>query len=151
MQQIVEGAFLTIRSMKYLRSGRGPTSDISPFSTFQNCGNSSKRYFRITRPKGVIRGIVLGREQRTFFLGVRIHRTKLIDHERLAHVSDPFLTEKHRPGESRFTRQAIYRNKGDKSTKNISDNVLSIKSFTFCRWARSYYPSRPPAERPLSP
>ena len=43
-------------------------------------------------------GIVLGREQRTFFLGVRIHRTKLIDHERLAHVSDPFLTEKHRAG-----------------------------------------------------
>ena len=31
--------------MKYSRSGLGPTSDISPFSTFQNWGNSSMRYF----------------------------------------------------------------------------------------------------------
>ncbi len=28
--------------MKYCRSGRYPTNDISPFRTFHNCGNSSK-------------------------------------------------------------------------------------------------------------
>ena len=40
----------------YITGGRGPTRDISPFSTFQNCGNSSRLVFRRKRPIGVTRG-----------------------------------------------------------------------------------------------
>ena len=36
--------------------GRGPTSDMSPRSTFQNCGSSSRLVFRRNRPGGVMRG-----------------------------------------------------------------------------------------------
>ena len=35
--------------------GRGPTKDISPFSTFQNWGSSSSLYLRKTAPTGVMR------------------------------------------------------------------------------------------------
>ena len=37
-------------------TGRGPTIDISPRSTFQSCGSSSRFDFRRTRPSGVTRG-----------------------------------------------------------------------------------------------
>ena len=37
-------------------SGRGPTSDIWPFNTFHNCGNSSRQVRRKIRPNGVTRG-----------------------------------------------------------------------------------------------
>ncbi len=38
------------------RSGRGPTMLISPLSTFQSCGSSSMRVFRMNRPTRVTRG-----------------------------------------------------------------------------------------------
>src|SRR5439155_321711 len=38
------------------RSGRGPTMDISPLSTFQNCGSSSMFELRSILPSGVRRG-----------------------------------------------------------------------------------------------
>ena len=40
-------------------SGRGPTSDMSPRRTFQNCGSSSIDHLRNCRPSGVIRGSFL--------------------------------------------------------------------------------------------
>ncbi len=36
--------------------GRGPTTDMSPFNTLINCGNSSKDYLRRKRPTRVTRG-----------------------------------------------------------------------------------------------
>src|SRR5881628_3921371 len=38
------------------KRGRGPISDISPRSTFHNCGSSSRLVFRRRRPIGVTRG-----------------------------------------------------------------------------------------------
>jgi hypothetical protein len=43
-------------SASWTGKGRGPTSDMSPRSTFQSCGNSSRFVFRSSRPTGVIRG-----------------------------------------------------------------------------------------------
>ena len=43
-------------STKNGRSGRGPTIDMSPRSTFQNCGSSSRSNRRSQRPIGVARG-----------------------------------------------------------------------------------------------
>src|SRR5881296_260022 len=40
----------------YGSGGRGPISDISPRSTFHNCGSSSRLVFRRRRPIGVTRG-----------------------------------------------------------------------------------------------
>ncbi len=42
-------------STKNGRSGRGPTMDISPLRTFQNCGHSSRSWRRSHEPTGVAR------------------------------------------------------------------------------------------------
>ena len=44
------------RATSRMSSGRGPTSDICPKSTWNNCGVSSRLVFRRMRPSGVIRG-----------------------------------------------------------------------------------------------
>lgn len=45
-----------IRSTSEITVGRGPTSDISPLTTFHSCGNSSILYLRIQRSDGGTRG-----------------------------------------------------------------------------------------------
>src|ERR1700687_4597215 len=37
-------------------AGRGPTNDMSPLSTFHNCGHSSMENLRKNQPRGVSRG-----------------------------------------------------------------------------------------------
>ena len=56
-QQFIERGFkLGFGGALYGRSGRGPTSDMSPRSTFQSCGSSSRSKWRRKRPNGVQRG-----------------------------------------------------------------------------------------------
>ena len=51
-------------STSYGSGGRGPTSDMSPRSTFQNCGSSSRLVLRRKRPIGVTRGSLVDLERR---------------------------------------------------------------------------------------
>src|SRR3569832_733323 len=80
-------------STKNGRSGRGPTIDMSPRRTFQNCGSSSRSRCRSQRPAGVARPHWTGG-----VLGVHEHRAELVDVERLAVEPHPLLAVEHRAG-----------------------------------------------------
>ena len=55
IRQVVQGFSEGTKglSIKYLRSGLGPTNDISPTNTFHNCGNSSRWCSRRNFSNGV--------------------------------------------------------------------------------------------------
>ena len=83
-------------------SGRGPTSDMSPRSTFQSCGSSSIDDLRSSRPSGVIRGSfrILNTgplaslrvlERRLELVGVGEHRPELVHPERPLAEAAPVL------------------------------------------------------------
>ena len=72
-------------STKNGRSGRGPTIDISPFSTFQNCGHSSRSWRRSERAdRRGARVVLVGPHRPGVGLGVERHRAELVDVELLA-------------------------------------------------------------------
>ena len=88
--------------------GLGPTSDISPRSTFQNCGNSSMLVGRRTAPQRRDpriatqfegRAVLLAEGHQVFLLRFRVrpHGTELVDRKRLASQSCPPLLEEERP------------------------------------------------------
>ena len=79
------------------RSGRGPTIDMSPRSTFQSCGSSS-RFDRGGSGRARDARIVLLRPDRSRLpLGIVLHRAELEDREGLAVESHPLLLIEHRP------------------------------------------------------
>ena len=71
-------------STKNGRSGRGPTIDMSPFSTFQNCGHSSRSWRRRNAPTRVARLSLSSDHTGPSRLGVHRHGAELVDGELLA-------------------------------------------------------------------
>ena len=108
-------------------AGRGPTTLISPRSTFQNCGSSSSESLRRYRPIGVTRGslrILNSAPSLSFWchqlglarLGVDHHRAQLDDLELPAVATDPDLTEEDRTG-----RRQPVRDRGDGDDRDGDD------------------------------
>ena len=79
-------------------SGRGPTRDMSPFSTLKNWGSSSRLNLRIRLPNRVLRGVVVGGPA-GLLLGVhtRMERNLYIM-KGFLFSPHPLLPEDHRPG-----------------------------------------------------
>ena len=101
-------------------SGRGPTRLISPLSTFQTCGSSSRLVRRSKRPTRVTRGSSLQQQpvrvacsrpssSSTMLLGAVDHRPELQDREARLPPPDALLAKEHRPGESSLIATAISR------------------------------------------
>ena len=105
-------------STKKGRSGRGPTIDMSPFSTFQNCGTSSRSSFRSHCPIGVVRGSS-SRAQTgpVVVFRVGIHRPELVDGEGLAVEAHPLL-----PVEDRTRRRSSDEKRDDERRHGQDDD-----------------------------
>ena len=98
-------------STKNGRSGRGPTIDMSPLSTFQNCGHSSRSCVR-SHGRPASRADPPRRPTPArCVLGVQRHRAELVDGELLAVQAHALLAVEHRAG-----RAALDQPRDDRAT-----------------------------------
>src|SRR5574344_984906 len=114
-----------IFSTKKARSGLGPTMDISPLSTFQNCGSSSRRYLRINRPNGVMRSSFLEESLGPSASASIYMVLNLYMRNGLPCFPSRVWTYKTGPEELVFTRKDKYAYKGENKSITNTDSSTS--------------------------
>ena len=108
--------------------GRGPTSDISPFSTLNSCGSSSRLVRRMTRPTRVTRSS----SKRTCWAPparseLVPHRAELPDQDLLVVEAVAALAEEHRAGavELDGERDQRHQRQAEQQRQRADDQVLA--------------------------
>ena len=115
--------------MKNLRSGRGPTRLMSPFSTFHNCGNSSIRYLRMVLPNGVMRSSFSEERRGVPFSAFSIIERNLIIENKLPFSPTLSCRKNMLPLEERLTFNATTSKIGESSKSPKMEINISASRF----------------------